>query len=158
MTEAGSVVAVCLSDTGGVPKYPQDSVTIGAHGVDGDFHAGAMRTNSDGETVRNHRHVTVVAAEAVEAVAGKLGADIPQGGLGENVLVRGLGELGDVEPGQRIIFGSGVELEVTEQNNPCSNLSVYHPKAPKELYGRRGLLTIVAKAGTLRPGDSVSLA
>jgi MOSC domain-containing protein YiiM len=108
--------------------------------------------------IRNQRQVTVVGAEAVEAVAAELSVDIPPGGLGENILVRGLGDLGELVPGQRIIFGSGVELEVTDQNNPCANLSVYHPRTPKELYGRRGVLTIVASPGMLRPGDSVSIA
>lgn len=94
----------------------------------------------------------------MEAVAGELSVEIPHGGLGENVLIRGLGELGDLRPGQRIAFGSGVELEVTEQNNPCVNLSVYHPQTPKKLYGRRGVLATVTRPGTLKPGDSVSLA
>lgn len=133
-------------------------MSIGDYGVEGDYHSGPTRVNGDGETVPNQRQVTVVAAEAVEAVAAALSVEIPHGGLGENVLVRGLGELGDVEPGHRIIFGSGVELEVTGQNDPCANLSVYHPRTPKELYGRRGLLTVVATPGTLRPGDSVSIA
>lgn len=158
MTGPPSVVAVCLSDKGGVPKYPQPSVSIGEHGVEGDYHSGPTRVNSDGETVPNHRQVTVVAAEAVDAVAAELSVDIPPGGLGENILVRGLGDLADLVPGQRIIFSSGAELEVTEQNNPCANLSVYHPRTPKELYGRRGVLTVVAAPGMLRPGDSVSIA
>jgi MOSC domain-containing protein YiiM len=157
VTEPPSVVAVCLSEEGGVPKYPQPSVNIGPDGVEGDYHAGPTRKNGAGETVPNHRQVTVVAAEAVEAVGAELAVDIPPGGLGENILVRGLGDLGELVPGQRIIFGSGVELEVTEQNNPCANLSVYHPRTPKELYGRRGVLTIVANPGMLRPGDSVSI-
>ena len=152
-----TVVAVCLSDKGGVPKYPQDSVTVGPHGIEGDYHAGPTRTNSDGETTPNHRQVTVVAAEAVEAAARELSVEIPPGGLGENILVRGLGELGDIAPGRRVVFGSGVELEVTEQNNPCANLSIYHPQVPKKLYGRRGILAVVVKTGTLLPGDSVSV-
>lgn len=153
-----SVVAVCLSDTGRVPKYPQTAITIGPYGVEGDYHAGPTRTNSKGESEPNLRQVTVVAAEAVEQAAASLSVDIPHGGLGENILVRGLGDLGELEPGQRIVFGSGVELEVTEQNNPCANLSVYHPRTPKELYGRRGVLTTVTTPGTLRPGDSVAVA
>lgn len=158
MTEQpAAVVAVCLSGKGGVPKYPQDVISVGQYGVEGDYHAGPTRTNSDGVSEPNHRQVTVVAAEAIAAVAAALEVDIPHGGVGENILVRGLGELGDVQPGQRIVFGSGVELEVTEQNNPCANLSVYHPRTPRELYGRRGLLAIVVTPGTLRPGDSVSV-
>lgn len=154
----GTVVAVCLSLSGGVPKHPQDEVKIGAFGVEGDYHAGEFRTTSKGGTEVSRRHVTVVAAEALEAVSEVIGVQIPNGGVGENILVRGLGDLGDIEPGQRLQFSSGVELEVTAQNNPCANLQVYHPQAPKHLYGRRGLLTVVLQTGVVRPGDTVLLA
>lgn len=153
----GKVVAVCLSATGGVPKYPQDEIEIGPYGVNGDYHAGEYRTNGKGERELSRRHVTVVAAEAIEAVSEVIGARIPEGGVGENVLVQGLGDLGAVQPGQRLRFPSGAELEVTGQNNPCSNLQVYHPQTPKHLYGRRGLLTVVVRAGTVRSGDAVEL-
>lgn len=157
MSGAG-VVAVCLSEVGGIPKYPQASVTVGAYGVEGDYHAGAMRTNSKGEQVPNERQVSVVALEAIEAVGEALAVEIPHGGLGENVLVRGLGDLSQLQPGARLVFGSGVELEITEQNAPCANLSVYHPQAVKQLYGRRGVLATVVGRGTLQPGDSVTVA
>lgn len=153
----GNVVAVCLSARGGVPKHPQDEIEIGAFGVNGDYHAGEYRTNGKGERELNRRHVTVVAAEAIEAVSEVIGSKIPEGGVGENILVRGLGDLGEVRPGQRLCFPSGAELEVTGQNNPCSNLQVYHPQAPKHLYGRRGLLTVVVRTGAVRPGDTVEL-
>lgn len=156
MIEA-SVVAVCLSETGGVPKYAQPSVTIGQHGVEGDFHAGPMRTNSKGEQVPNERQVSVVALEAVEAAAAALSVEVPHGGLGENILVRGLGDLSHLRPGDRLSFGSGVELEIVEQNDPCSNLSVYHPQMVKQLYGRRGVLATVVTPGPLAPADSVTV-
>lgn len=154
----GTVVAVSLSDKGGVPKYTQEMIIVGRFGVDGDYHATELRTNKNGETAPNHRHVTVVAAEALDSVAEALGVIIPPGGLGENILVRGLGDLGQVQPGERLRFSSGVELEVTEQNNPCGQLAVYHPQAPKELYGKRGLLTVVKTPGSVQPGDTVEVA
>ncbi len=153
----GKVVAVCLSATGGVPKQTQDRIEIGRYGVEGDFHAGEHRTNGKGEREISRRHVTVVAEEALKAVGEALNVTIPHGGVGENILVRGLGDLGEIEAGQRLRFSSGVELEVTGQNMPCSNLSVYHPQAPKQLYGRRGLLTVVKSTGPLKPGDTVAV-
>lgn len=125
--------------------------------MDGDYHAGEFRTNGKGEREVSRRHVSVVAAEAIEAVSQVIGVHIPEGGVGENVLVRGLGDLGDVQPGQRLRFSSGAQFEVTGQNKPCSNLQVYHPQAPKHLYGRRGLLTVVIQTGAVRPGDAVEL-
>jgi MOSC domain-containing protein YiiM len=68
-----------------------------------------------------------------------------------------MSDLGDVRAGQVLRFASGVELEVTGQSNPCKNLAVYQPQAPKELYGRRGLLTVVRNPGSVRPGDTVKM-
>jgi MOSC domain-containing protein YiiM len=153
----GKVVAVCLSATAGVPKQTQDRIEIGRYGVEGDYHAGEYRTNGKGEREISRRHVTVVAEEALEAAGRALSVTIPQGGVGENVLVRGMGDLGDLTEEQVLRFSSGVELEVTGQNNPCKNLAVYHPQVPKELYGRRGLLTVVKNPGSVRPGDAVEI-
>lgn len=150
----GVVVAVCLSAQGGVPKHVQESVQIDASGVLGDFHAGEL--NSKG--MPNRRQVTVVGKEALDEVGVELDISIPAGGLGENVLVQGLGNLGDLQPGQRLRFSSGAELEITAQNDPCNNLAIYHRLAVKHLYGKRGLLTVVVAPGPVAPGDAVTVA
>ncbi len=80
-----------------------------------------------------------------------------EGGVGENLLVSGLGDLGDLQPGQRMRFSSGVELRVTGQNDPCKNLMVWHPQVPKQMLGRRGVICTVLVQGALRPGDSVEI-
>jgi MOSC domain-containing protein YiiM len=151
MSEAGTVLAVCLSGAGGIPKHPQPGVRIADGGVEGDFHAGEY----DSRGRPNRRQVTVVAVEAIEAVGAELGVAIPPGGLGENILVRGLGDLSSLVAGQRLRFSSGVELEITGQNEPCNNLSVYGRTAVRLFYGRRGLLTVVRAAGELAPGNTV---
>ena len=144
----GTVVAVCLSATGCVPKQTQNRIEIGRYGVEGDYHAGEFRTNGKGERERSRRHVTIVAAEAVEAVGDALSVTIPPGDLGD---------VSSLREGQRLRFSSGLELEITGQNNPCKKLSVYHPQAPKKLFGRRGLLTMVKTTGALQPGDTVEV-
>jgi MOSC domain-containing protein YiiM len=153
LSERGAVIAVCLSSEGGIPKHPQERVRITPAGVEGDFHAGEF----DSHGRRNNRQVTVVGVESTEAVGAELDVVIPPGGLGENILLRGLGDLGNLVAGQRLRFSSGVELEITGQNEPCSNLSVYGRLAVKKLYGRRGLLTVVSAGGGISPGDSVEL-
>ena len=149
----GTVIAACASKTGGVPKYPQAAVVVGPFGVEGDFHAGEL----DAKGRINRRHVTVVAQEALDEVGRQLQIEIAPGGLGENILIQGLGNLAELEPGQRLHFSSGVELEITAQNDPCNNLSVYHRLAVKQFYGKRGLLTVVISGGLLSPGDRVSV-
>jgi MOSC domain-containing protein YiiM len=156
-TKVGSVVAVCRRKEKGVPKYPQSEVEIGEYGVEGDYHAGPMRTRSNGEVEPNRRHITLVAKEVFDDLNRELGTDIPPGGFGENILVEGIGDLSDIKEGELLSFSSGVELEVTGQNDPCKNLMVYHNQVPKRAYGRRGLLTVVRTTGRLKPGDTLSI-
>ena len=155
-TKIGTVVAVCLRPEGGVPKYPQPEVTVGEYGIEGDWHSGPMRTRSNGEVVPNTRHVSLVAKEVFDDLNRELGTDIPHGGFGENILVEGMGDLGTITEGDILRFSSGVELDVTGQNDPCKNLMVYHNQIPKLSYGRRGVLAIVRTTGRLKPGDTVS--
>lgn len=158
LTARGAVVAVCLSEQGGVPKHPQPNIAVGQHGVEGDYHAGPTRiSRRTGQQTPNDRQVSIVAAEALEGIGAELGITIAPGGLGENILVRGLGDLGDVPVGAQLAFSGGVHLQVTAQNAPCSNLMVHHPLVPKAALGRRGLLAIVTRTGLVSPGDAVSL-
>lgn len=152
-----TVIAVCLRPEGGVPKYPQAEVTIGEYGVEGDWHSGPMRTRSNGEVVPNTRHMSLVAKEVFDYLNRELGTDIAPGGFGENILVEGMGDLSEIREGDLLRFSSGVELEVTGQNDPCKNLMVYHSQVPKRAYGRRGVLAIVKATGRVRPGDKVTL-
>ena len=153
----GTVVAVCLRPEGGVPKYPQPEVIVGEYGIEGDWHSGPMRTRSDGEVVPNTRHVSLVAKEVFDDLNRELGTDIPHGGFGENILVEGMGDLAGISEGDVLRFSSGVELEVTAQNDPCKNLMVYHNQIPKKSYGRRGVLAIVKTTGRMKPGDTVEV-
>jgi MOSC domain-containing protein YiiM len=153
----GTVVAVCMRREKGVPKHPQIEVVVGEYGVEGDYHAGPMRTRSNGDVEPNRRHITLVAKEVFDDLNRELGTDIQAGGFGENILVEGLGDLSDIQEGAVLSFSSGVELEVTGQNDPCKNLMVYHNQVPKRAYGRRGLLTMVRATGRLKPGDSITV-
>lgn len=155
--KTGRIAAVCLRTDGGVPKYPQSEVVVGEYGIEGDWHSGPMRTRSNGEVVPNTRHVSLVAREVFDDLNRELGSSIPPGGFGENILVEGLGDLADLKEGDVLRFSSGVELEVTGQNDPCSNLMVYHKMVPKRAYGRRGVLAVVRTTGSLKPGDAVSV-
>jgi MOSC domain-containing protein YiiM len=153
----GTVVAVCLREESGVPKYPQPEVVVGEYGIEGDWHSGPMRTRSNGEVVPNTRHVSLVAKEVFDDLNRELGTNIPHGGFGENILVEDMGDLSDIADGAILRFSSGVEVEVTEQNDPCKNLMVYHNQIPKKSYGRRGVLAIVKTTGRIRPGDTLEV-
>jgi MOSC domain-containing protein YiiM len=107
--------------------------------------------------VPNTRHVSLVAKEVFDDLNRELGTNIPHGGFGENILVEDMGDLSDMADGAILRFSSGVELEVTEQNDPCKNLMVYHNQIPKKSYGRRGVLAIVKTTGRIKPGDTLVL-
>jgi MOSC domain-containing protein YiiM len=156
-SRTGTVVAVCLRKEKGVPKYPQSEVAIGEYGVEGDCHAGPMRTRNSGEVVPNTRHVSLVAKEVFDDLNHELGTAIPPGGFGENILVKGMGNLTDIAEGDLLRFSSGVELEVTGQNDPCKHLMIYHNQIPKRAYGRRGIVAVVKTTGSLKPGDTVEV-
>ncbi|TSC71587.1 MAG: putative MOSC domain [Parcubacteria group bacterium Gr01-1014_38] len=154
----GKVVAVCLSDKENVPKYPQPEAEIGPYGIVGDFHAGPTRiSRRTGQPKFNDRQISLVAQEALDALNAELGITLKPGDLGENITTEGLGDLSDAQPGTRLRIGPSVILEVTEQNDPCKNLLVYHKLLVKKSYGKRGILAIVREGAEakLRPGDSI---
>lgn len=161
----GTIIALCYSPEliNGVGKVQHNSAQVTKWGIPTDRHYGETRVNSRRQTVPNNRPITVVGVEAVRAACANLGIEeIPPGGLGENFLVEGLGDLSDVQPGDRfeVVSLDGevkVVLDAWSQNPPCSSLSVYHKQLVKELYGKRGLLCTVAKEGTVELGDTFRL-
>ena len=117
----GTVVAVCLREESGVPKYPQSEVIVGEYGIEGDYHAGPMRRRSDGEVVPNTRHVSLVAKEVFDDLNRELGTDIPHGGFGGEHPRRVHGRFGRHRRGRRAPLligrparGDGAERSVQE--------------------------------------------
>src|SRR2546423_4287444 len=138
---SGTVIAVCFSAEliNGVGKEPRAEASITRWGIPGDRHYGKTRVSgSSGKVVPNNRPVTVVGMEAARDACERLGApEIPPGGLGENILLEGAGDLADMVPGDqiRVLAPAGqdpsVVLQVRKQNEPCSNLQVYHRQMTK---------------------------
>ncbi len=151
----GCIVAVSTSPTGGVPKYPQDAVVVGPQGLDGDHHAGPINKHKkSGDPEPNRRQVSIVAEEVLTELNSHLGIELKPGDLAENILVAGLGDLGNLQEGDRLSVGPDVVLEVTGQNRPCDVLRVYHTDIVKEVLGKRGIAAVVVTTGTARPGDA----
>ena len=153
----GVVIAVCLRSDGGVPKYLQEQIAIGQYGVEGDYHSGAVSKRRGQEGHPNRRQVSILAKEVIDGLNSDLATEIPLGGLGENVVIEGLGDLSDVREGDMLSFSSGATLEVTAQIDPCKDLMTYHDQLPKRTYGKRGVVSVVVNTGILKAGDAVSL-
>jgi MOSC domain-containing protein YiiM len=144
-----------MSPNGGVPKHPQASIFIGEHGVDGDYHSGPInRHKKTGPPETNARQLTLVALEVLEELNKRLSIALQPGNLGENITTSGLGDLAQLQKGDRLQFGANVILEITEQNKPCTVLNVYHPTIVREIAGKRGVAAIVVNSGTIQPGDT----
>ncbi|MDQ5823683.1 MAG: MOSC domain-containing protein [Chloroflexota bacterium] len=159
----GTVSAVCYSAEliNGVGKEVRESAQVTKWGIPGDRHYGETRV-SRGRVVPNNRPITVVGADGTRVACEKLGIpNIPAGGLGENILAEGLGDLSEVTGGDEIhvLDERGepkVILRVGKQNDPCANLMVYHKQMVKELMGRRGVLCTVLLEGEVRVGDAIA--
>ncbi len=159
----GTVAAVCYSPEliNGVGKEVRQSAHITRLGIHGDRHYGETRV-SRGHTVPNNRPITVVGDDGSRDACERLGIpNIPPGGLGENILCEGMGDLSEMGPGDEIhvLSESGapkVILFVREQNPPCSSLMIYHKQMPKELMGKRGVLCTVLQEGDVQTGDTVA--
>lgn len=153
-----TVVAVCSSPKGGVPKYPRESIVVGSQGVEGDYHSGPInRHKKSGPSEPNMRQVTLVAQEVLHELNLKLKTALKPGDLGENVLVSGLGDLSRLKKGDRLRLGDEVVLEVSAQNAPCDVIGVYHPELVQEITGKRGVAATVIDTGVVRPGDACEL-
>lgn len=162
MANKGTIVAVCVSPEGNVPKYVQECVTVGPWGFVDDFHGREYRiSHSTGQPKLNvDRQISLVEEEVLATLNWDLKISLGPGDLAENVLTRGI-LLRDLEPGALLRLGQGVVLEVTEQNIPCANIQIYHRLLVTTIHRMRGrgVLAIV-KEGVgmvLRPGDTVEV-
>lgn len=163
---AGRVVAVCVGATKAFPKVPQGRVVVGPYGFVGDVHA-EPRQAPDGALVSGDRAISVVADEIRREVNELLGLNLQPGDFNENVLVAGLGNLGELVAGDRLVFGGGVELLISNQCDPCDLLEDYagagliKATAFKDETGvirnKRGVLAAVACTGEIRTGDTVTV-
>ena len=162
----GRIVGLAYSDVliDNVRKRQHGSAVITRLGIPGDRHYGETRySQSQRKTLPNDRPITVVGGEATREVCTKLGIpDVPAGGLGENLQLDGLGDLSDLVEGDELhVLGANgqpkVVLRVSKQNDPCSNLRIYHRLMVKELMGRRGVICTVLQEGTVHAGDAVEL-
>ena len=119
-------------------------------GLQGDFR-GSLKPG------RNRRQVTVMAAEGWRDALRELDAAIPWEQRRANLLVEGLAL--ERSEGARILFDSGLVLEVTGECDPCSRMEEVAPglKAVLLPHWRGGVTTRVLEGGPIRVGDNVRI-
>lgn len=164
------VVAVSLSPVHAFSKSNQPVIRLLAGlGVEGDAHCGATVKHRSRVAVDpsqpNLRQVHLVHAELFEELRAQ-GFDLAPGAIGENVTTSGI-DLLALPRGARLRLGAEAEVEVTGLRNPCAQLdglrqglmrAVLDRDAEGRLVRKAGIMAIVTRGGTVRPGDAVATA
>ena len=121
-----------------------------AEGIHGDFR-GSLKPG------RNKRQVTVMTVEGWDDAQRDLRAPVSWEQRRVNLLVDGLVLEQTAEA--RIIFESGVVLEITGECDPCSRVEEVAPglKAALLPHWRGGVTTRVLEGGLIRVGDNVRI-
>jgi MOSC domain-containing protein YiiM len=147
----GRVEAIFVTSEHGELPVPVERVQAHAgRGLEGNRYYWAAGDAPPG------RAVTLVAAEAMGAVASEGEVSIEPAATRRNVLTRGI----DVNElvGKRFRIGD-VECEGVELCEPCAHLeSMTQPGAIKALVHRAGLNADILNDGEIRVGDRVALA
>ncbi|TWT29981.1 MOSC domain-containing protein [Blastopirellula retiformator] len=143
MNEQGKVVAVCVSASGGIPRYATSVVELTPQGVVGDKHRYI-------EHETNERAVSLFDAEMYERLLID-GQSPPPGSVGENVTVCGLG-LANLPEGTEIALGDAV-VRLTRPWAPCY---AQHPESGKTQPNDEklsGWFAMVTRAARVAVGD-----
>lgn len=137
--------------------------------------SGYIRTSAlkKGDTVFNWRTWTGLSIEEINEVEQRIGVNIPQGCLLENITFSGIPNFSQLAPTTRLVFpakedcGNGTQaiLAVWEENGPCRGvgepLERYHAipglktKFIAEAKHKRGVMGFVLAVGRIDVGDTV---
>ena len=167
------VVQLLAAEPADFETHPVEQLHLSLTGIAGDRHAGAthpadVRTpwHPRGTPIANTRQLSFVSVEECAEVALLLGVpEVDPRLLGANLLLEGFPELSFLPPATRLQFPSGATIFVTEQNAPCIHPARKLAEAfgqprlaalfPKAGIGRRGLVGLVEREGSVRTGDAV---
>jgi len=148
------IVQISVS-RGGVPKTAVPAARVTAEGVEGDaqrdrqYHGGPDRA------------VCLYSIESIRRLQAE-GHSITPGSIGENVTVEGL-DWSAVAPGDYLLLGDQVLLQVTRYTSPCSNIKgsfksgEFARVSQKRHPGWSRVCARVLVEGTMRRDDPVRL-
>jgi MOSC domain-containing protein YiiM len=153
VSAAGRIVQLSVSN-GGVPKHAVENARVTPLGLEGDAHRYEHHGGPE-------RAVCLFAAEAIRALTAE-GHAVAPGTLGENVTVDGL-DWASVTPGERLLLGAGVLLEITRYTSPCLKIAPafsdhnFSRVSQKIHPGWSRVYARVLVPGLLRKGDRIRL-
>jgi MOSC domain-containing protein YiiM len=149
----GSVEAIYIADEAEGRTRPVDSVrAVAGRGLEGDRYFAGDGTFS--EPRKPGRDLTLIEAEAIDAMAGEDGIEIAPGDARRNVVTRGIG-LNDLV-GRRFTVGE-IECVGDRLCDPCSHLEkLTRPGVLKGLVNRGGLRADIVRGGRIAVGDEIA--
>ncbi|MCD5416894.1 MOSC domain-containing protein [Candidatus Bipolaricaulota bacterium] len=140
--DSGKVVAVCVSESKGVPKRNVGTVQlIKDWGLDKDAHAGKW-----------HRQVSLLAMESIAKMSAK-GVAIEPGDLAENITTCGL-NLPMLPIGTRLQLGAAL-VEVTQIGKLCHRRCAVYHRLGDCVMPREGIFARVLVSGQVAVGDKI---
>lgn len=150
----------------------REALSLGFEGIRGDRHAGWTRPadartpyHPRGTAIRNTRHLSLVSAEELGAVAAAMGLPelLPEW-LGANIVLEGLELLSFLPTGTRLFFPDGATIVAEGYNPPCIGpgkviadaAAGANPQAfIKAAARRRGIVASVERPGHITTGAEV---
>lgn len=175
---AASVAGLYAALKGQFQTEAVDELMLGFDGIAGDFHAGRTRRSggrepwySRGTEIRNERQLSIVSADELAIVAGRMGlAKLKPEWIGANLVIEGVPNLSMLPAGTLLFFKGGATVKIDGQNHPCRYAgqsiaenaampdreagALLFPKSAKRL---RGLIGWVEKPGRIVPGEEISV-
>ncbi|WP_435075769.1 MOSC domain-containing protein [Halorubrum sp. HHNYT27] len=150
---AGVVRALITAPEGGAPPERRETAEIRPGGMEGDRYY-----RGDGHFQLDGCAVTLVAAEALDAVRRETGIDVSDGRHRRNVVVEGFGSGMDDLLGATLAVGDA-RLRPTRRRPPCARVEQLAGEdgLASALQNRGGLCCDVVEAGRVAVGDPVKV-
>ncbi|MFC7324598.1 MOSC domain-containing protein [Halorubrum rutilum] len=151
---SGVVRGLVTAPEAGAPPERREAVAIRSGGVEGDRYR-----RGDGHFELDGCAVTLVAAEALDAVRAATGTDVSDGRHRRNVVVEGFGAGMDDLLEATVAVGDA-RLRPTRRRPPCARLESLAGEAglASALRNRGGLCCDVVEPGRVAVGDAVTVA
>ena len=148
----GRVVSIYVAPGRGAPTTSIAEVrAVPGKGLAGDRHFG--RAENDPDAPRPDREITLVEAEAIEALARDYGVPLEPGDVRRNIVTRGVALNHLVE--RRFTVGE-VALRGLRLCEPCAHLAgLTHENVLRGLVHRGGLRAQILSEGVIHLGDEV---
>jgi len=148
---SGEVVEINISAERGTLPAPVEKVrAVAGHGLEGEYHF----FGGDGTQPERDRELTLIATEALDALAAEHGIELTAAETRRNVATCGI-DLNELE-GRRFRVGE-VECEGIELCEPCRTLErLTRPGVIRGLVHRGGLRAAILTEGEIAVGDVVA--